>query len=365
MSAPEPREFSPEVAPVRLQKQWSAIADRLPAAAPRGAWSPWSVLIGSPRGVATLCLVGVLAALLAWNVSAGREEEMTLAEGSALETNALAENETHAALSEGSVIELGPSSRIEVLTSEGAEVRLALRRGRARFDVVRNPERSFRVIAETADGEPIEVRVVGTRFEVSRGEDVEVSVERGVVEVRVRDVVHRLGAGERWSSAELIETTEAAPRTAAEAATPEEALAVEDVPSPDPVVPRPRGPDARTLFEQAREARQAGSVAEAARLYDTLLRTHDDDARAGIAAFELARLRMDSLGDPRGAVRALDRALAGEGGSYREDAMARRAALLGRLNRLAECRSARDAYLAQFPSGVHVRAVSELCPLAE
>ena len=353
MSTPEPRDtFSPEMEPTRLERQWSAISDRLPTTA--NTWSPWKLT--------TLGLVGALAALLAWNVST-HEEQTTLAEGSALETNALAENETHAELSEGSQIELAPSSRIEVLTSEGAEVRLALRRGRARFDVVRNPERSFRVMAETAEGEAVEVRVVGTRFEVLRGEDVEVSVERGVVEVRVRDAVHRLEAGERWSSAGLTETSEPA-AVIEEAAAP--AVEVEDVPSPDPVhVLRPRGPDARTLFEQAREARQAGSVAEAARLYDTLLRTHDDDARAGIAAFELGRLRMDSLGDPRGAVRALDRALAGEGGSYREDAMARRAALLARLNRMAECRSARDAYLAQFPSGVHVRAVSELCPLAQ
>lgn len=352
MSTPEPRDaFSPEIEPARLERQWSAIADRLPA--PRGAWSPWKF--------ATLGLVGALLALLAWNVST-HEEQTTLAEGSALETNALAENETHAELSEGSQIELAPSSRIEVLTSEAGEVRLALRRGRARFDVVRNPERTFRVMAETAEGEAVEVRVVGTRFEVLRGEDVEVSVERGVVEVRVRDAVHRLEAGERWSSATLTEPADAA--VIEEEAAP--VVEVEDVPTPDPVhVLRPRGPDARTLFEQAREARQAGSVAEAARLYDTLLRTHDDDARAGIAAFELGRLRMDSLGDPRGAVRALDRALAGEGGSYREDAMARRASLLGRLNRLTECRSARDAYLAQFPSGVHVRAVGELCPLAE
>lgn len=353
MSTPEPRDtFNPDVPPARLERQWRAIAERLPAAAPR-AWSPWKF--------ATLGLVGALAALLAWNIST-QEEQTTLAEGSALETNALAESETHAELSEGSQLELAPSSRIEVLTSEAGEVRLALRRGRARFDVVRNPERTFRVMAETAEGEAVEVRVVGTRFEVLRGEDVEVSVERGVVEVRVRDAVHRLEAGERWSSATLTEPADAA--VIEEEAAP--AVEVEDVPTPDPVhVLRPRGPDARTLFEQAREARQAGSVAEAARLYDTLLRTHDDDARAGIAAFELGRLRMDSLGDPRGAVRALDRALAGEGGSYREDAMARRASLLGRLNRLTECRSARDAYLAQFPSGVHVRAVGELCPLAE
>jgi transmembrane sensor len=359
MSAPERHDvFAPEVPPARLERQWSAIRERLPESTAKAhAWSPWKF--------ATLGLVAALAALLAWNLAGNfagpGAHETTLAEGSALETNDLAELETRAELSEGSEVALSPSSRIEVLASEGAEVRLALRRGRARFDVVRNPERSFRVIAETAHGDAIEVRVVGTRFEVTRGDEVEVTVERGIVEVRVRDAVHRLTAGERWSSSELVIEAEA---PAPEPAAPTLEMEPEaEGPTPDLVhIARPREPDARTLFDQAREARQAGSVAEAARLYDTLLRSHDDDPRAGIAAFELARLRMDSLGDPRGAVRALDRALAGEGGSYREDAMARRATLLARLNRASECRSARDAYLAQFPAGVHVRAVRELCP---
>lgn len=356
MSTPERHEmFQPEVPPARLERQWSAIRTRLPESGAH-PWSPWKF--------ATLGLVAALVALLAWNFSAMRAHETTLAEGSALETNDRAEPETRAELSEGSEIAIAPSSRIEVLASEGADVRLALRRGRARFDVVRNPERAFFVVAETAQGEAIEVRVVGTRFEVTRGADVEVMVERGIVEVRARDAVHRLTAGEHWSSVEL-EVEVPTPAEDIEAAPEPESLAIEaeETPTSDPVhVARPHDADARTLFDQAREARQAGSVAEAARLYDTLLRTHDDDPRAGIAAFELARLRMDSLGDPRGAVRALDRALAGQGGSYREDAMARRATLLSRLQRTSECHSARDAYLAQFPAGVHVPAVRELCP---
>lgn len=353
MSAPERDDsFAPEVSPARLERQWRAVEARLPESR-ASTWSPWKL--------ATFGLVAALGALLAWNLQTWRvaPQETTLAEGSALETNALAEPETLAELAEGSAVALSPSSRIEVLTSEGTDVRLALHRGRARFDVVRDPARSFRVVAETAQGESVEVRVIGTRFEVTRGTNVEVTVERGIVEVHARNEVHRLIAGEHWSSSELAEPSPAETPETHDVEEPEAPL----VETPEPVhTVRARETNARTLFDQAREARQAGSVAEAARLYDTLLRQHDDDPRAGVAAFELGRLRMDSLGDPRGAVRALDRALAGRGGSYREDAMARRAMLLARLERTSECRSARDAYLSQFPSGVHARAVQTLCP---
>ena len=85
-----------------------------------------------------------------------------------------------------------------------------------------------------------------------------------------------------------------------------------------------RDTDAKELFEQARRLWRDGHIREAADAYQALLSSHPRDPRAGLAAFELGRLRMDRLGDMPGAVQALERAVAlAPGAELREDAMAR------------------------------------------
>ncbi|MBN8613632.1 MAG: FecR domain-containing protein [Deltaproteobacteria bacterium] len=381
----------PSLEPARLERQWSNVRERTSRREPTFAWR-WPVL-----GAVAIAA----SALLVWRLVPASEDATLLAEGSAIET-------THRAmrvgLEEGSAIEVAPESRVALGSTTGEDVTVSLDRGSARFDVARRPSRAFRVQTTTAGGEEVEVRVVGTAFRVSHDDDgsVSVEVERGVVEVRSGGELARLTAGGSWRSHGSTEASAEAtptdpPHPAQEALAgpsegfvaasegfagpsegftgpsegftgPSEGFAGRSEVGPDQApsrrsahTPARTVPEARTLFEQAREARQAGSIAESARLYAQLVAEHDEDPRADVAAFELARLRMDHLDDPRGALRALDRALAG-GGAFREDAMARRAVLLDRLGRDAECRTARDAYLAAFGSGVHRAAVGALCP---
>ena len=105
-------------------------------------------------------------------------------------------------LPDGSIVTLGAKSAIDVQFTEGVR-RVVLTAGEAFFDVEKNPDRPFIVVA---DGTL--VRVLGTKFDVSLGTDlVDVAVSEGRVEVirpegdmetiTDRDVKHVLTAGQR------------------------------------------------------------------------------------------------------------------------------------------------------------------------
>lgn len=363
----------PSLPQARIERQWTHVRDRLDSREASRPWWAWAL--------AAVVLAGVSTGL--WRLGAPAEPATLLAEGSAVETT---REPMQVALAEGTTIDVGVASRVSVEEARGLDVGVRVERGEARFDVVHRSSGTFRVRATTSRGEPVEVVVVGTAFTVAHDDaEVAVRVERGVVEVHAAGRVARLTAGEGWRSSASDGAPEASPEPSEALLEPSEALLEPSEASLEPseasssdvsdalpsesltasdrrATPPRETLDARTLFEQAREARQAGSVAEAARLYAELVAHHDDDPRADVAAFELARLRMDHLGDPRGALRAVDRALAGGGGAFREDAMARRAVLLDRLGRDRECRSAREAYGAAFGAGVHRAEVGALCP---
>jgi tetratricopeptide (TPR) repeat protein len=271
------------------------------------------------------------------------------------------------ALPDGIRLDLGRHSRVGITKLTAEEIRVALGLGYARFDVDRRPPRTFVV-----DVEDVEVRVVGTRFQVERveGDDregarVEVSVQRGVVEVRSRregGELHRLTAGQRFSTPldPFAEDAVAAPAEAARsAAEGAGGVAGEDGAARPARVARDR---ARLLFERAQERWRAGRMGDAAAYYEEVLARHPNDPRAGLAALELGRIRMDHLDDLPGAVVSLERAVRlAPSAPFHEDALARLAQANARLGRASECRRARDAYLARYPEGIHAAAVSGAC----
>jgi tetratricopeptide (TPR) repeat protein len=179
-----------------------------------------------------------------------------------------------------------------------------------------------------------------------------------------------LAAGEKWS---IDLRHPAATAKSEQAARGDEALDADasatapavDVPKPN-AVPVPREPaaaGARELFDLGNAARRAGDAAGAARAYELLLEHHPGDARAGLAAFELGRLRMDRLGDVHGAIQALGRAVAlAPGAGFREDAMARLVDAYAAAGAKERCRSARSAYLESYPNGIRASAVKSRCP---
>jgi transmembrane sensor len=270
-------------------------------------------------------------------------------------------------LDDGSEVALAAHTLVKVTENRPSNVALALEHGRVDCDITPRPGRQFAVLAGG-----VEVRVTGTRFSVELAAErrVEVEVTHGSVEVSVRGAAapKRLAAGERWSiDLDPALAREAAPK-ASEA--PEPPNAPSTVEAPSSVAPRPSaapvrdpvsvGP--RELFDLGNAARRAGDAAGAARAYEQLLEQHPRDARAGLAAFELGRLRMDRLGDVHGAIQALQRAVAlAPGAGFREDAMARLVDAYSAAGAMERCRSARSAYLESYPSGVRAAAVARRC----
>ena len=354
----EPNRYvQPDSSEARVNRLWVNVAERLDADR-------------RPRWQGVLGAVGLAAALAAgalfWRASGA---ESSAAEGVPVAARLETRADTLAVrLNDGSALALGSRTQVAVQHNQAALVALSLSRGELRCDVTHRPERSFTVIADD-----VEVRVVGTEFSVKStpevdGARVEVSVLRGVVEIksgREPGIVARVAAGQSWMQL---------PRRRAQSPAPVASVAPlvgapgppSDVRPSSSATPAPSaaptGPSARDLFEKAGERRRAGDALAAAKAYEELLRLHPADGRASLSAFELGRLRMDRLGDSAGAIVALERAVAQNvGPSFREDALARLVSVYAAQGNFAACGRARDRYLASYPAGVHAGAVSSRC----
>jgi transmembrane sensor len=342
----------------RIERQWAAIEHAgLPGAAPaRARRAPW---------IAGALALSAAAGALLFFVQA----PASLRPGALVES---AQDEIAVQLDDGSRVELSPASQLRLLENRAQAVTLELRSGKARFHVTRDRARRFRV-----DAGELEVRVIGTRFELTRKRKaratlVQLAVSEGVVEVRRRDVadeVRQIRAGESWSA--LIEDRRRpeprAEATATAAQESDEPLAPEPGEAEAQRADEPRSAaaperDASALFRKASLARRAGRMRDAADAYADLLARHPGDARAGLSAFELGRIRMDALDDHPGAIQALERAIAaGSSASFHEDALARIVVASDALGRGDACRRARARYLERYPQGVHRNALAARC----
>ena len=351
-----------DVSDARVERVWGRVSDRLGRRRGRGwAWAG-----------AGLCVAAVAAIIIVrarTTVSETQVASVSAWEGAQLETAADALAVT---LVDGSSLKLEPRSRVEVGSRTASAVKLVLARGRIACDVTHRPGRSFVVAAGG-----VEVRVIGTRFSVANeeaengidgtdGTRVEVRVERGVVEVRgagPNAAIVRVEAGHSWSQVTKTEPLAGAVEVPVAVEADPDADVAAAHKAPQRAARKAAVTDARELFEQARSLWRAGRIDAAAQTYQTLLASHPRDPRAGLAAFELGRLRMDRLGDMPGAVRALEQAVAlAPGAELREDALARLAAASAAAHDRSVCKRARDRYLADYPGGVHHRTVdATLC----
>ncbi len=339
------RPITPPMSEARVAAQWRAIHARLPSR-PRAGVRIW-VAVG---GFATLALFLAIAA--AWRRPGPMHSAAVVSTGTVLESGAA---ESAATLVEGSRVVLDPESRITLAEASSASVRIEVERGGITVDATHRDERKFVVVAAGH-----EVRVVGTQFSVRlRGLQVDVGVERGEVRVLAPDGSQRaVQVGETWSSAPPDGPREVA-------AVPElQAAPVHTPPSAPSGAARPSAApeSAMSLLDSAQRARAEGRIADAAQLYDRLRRTWRTDPRAALAALELGRLRLDRLGDPRGAEEALRDALAlGSSSPLRQEVEATRIEALSRIGDVQSGRAARDAYLARYPDGVDSKAIGVYC----
>ena len=112
-----------------------------------------------------------------------------------------------------------------VMARENNSPSVLVERGAVDFTVA--PRQNEPYVVRAGD---VVVRVVGTQFRVARFEErVTVAVARGLVDVQFRGDVHRLSAGQSWSSQE---------QTASTTRTKDEPASIDDTPAPNtkPVV---------------------------------------------------------------------------------------------------------------------------------
>jgi transmembrane sensor len=367
--------LSPPLSEARLARQYAAIRARAPAA-PRWNSGSWRGGLGwAAAAMATALLAVVLVGSRTRAARTGGLVDQTVLESGPADP-------VRVTLGDGSRLELNPSSRARLTSARPTAIRVDLERGGVEVEATHVEGRTFVVGAGA-----YEVSVVGTHFAVTRddGGRVAVRVDRGIVEVTAttgesRGESRRLGAGEQWSGLDgptarpVVEEAVAVPAPVPTAAGAPVLEASESSPGPTnvaAVAPRDDGTrrapapqdarDAKQLFDEAQRARTSAHPDEAARAFDRLRRAFPHDPRAALAAFELGRLRLDVLGDPRGAEEALRDALAlGPSSPFREDAEARHVEALGRMGDSSGCELARSAYLARWPKGTYRRAV-ELC----
>jgi transmembrane sensor len=275
-----------------------------------------------------------------------------------------------------------------------------IERGGARFQVVHDPTRVFRV--RSGD---VQVDVLGTTFTVERLEDrVRVAVEQGRVRVRWAQGQLELGPGQSGTFPPPFATGDRAPlqRPEGQAARPASRgappvgephrvaahVAAAQVPAPaaETTATGPAGPaDWLTLAHEGRfdraylalPAEGPGAAqgpaelllwADVARLshhpQDAVaplrrcIREHSGDPRAPLAAFTLGRVLLDELGHPREAADAFRESQdLGPGGPLAEDALAREVAAWSQAGEPLRARESAQIYLQKYPAGNRIGLV--------
>ena len=250
---------------------------------------------------------------------------------------------------------LAPNSTVKNHGGAPTAVQFEITEGQATFDIQPNGPRRW-----TVNVDPLKVSVLGTRFFIRRTLDaVEVSVERGLVEVSHSNEVRKLKAGEKfvWRSPPHRLEEASAPVTSAPSKKNPNAMA-------DPS--RVRHPKVETAKESAEG--DAMQEADALRLsgqfnaaIERLRKVIESDAsRAGLATYTVGKLLADDLKQPASAAEWFERAVElhlPEG--LDEEASARAVECFHQANMLLEKRRAAAAYRDHFPQGRHRSRVEQ------
>lgn len=343
--------LSPTVDTARLERQWANIATRSLGRSPGRRISFRFAMAGA---------VAIALIVFAVTWMGARPTATTVTDRETI------------VMPEGSRVSVARGADVRVQKATGESVELSVQSGIAEFDVTHVAGRSFVV-----HGGGYDAIVIGTRFSVGVDQarrTAMISVKEGRVRVVGHGTDRVVSAGETWSGpieaappAVTVPPSASAalptPIDADDRATSADAGSVEIVPSASParIAQAPiEGP--KELLARATTARQEGRPRDAAAAFDALRRRHRSDARAGLAAFELGRIRLDSLSDPAGAAEAFaDAVVLAPDAPFREDAEARRVEALDRVGDTARCEAARAGYLARYPTGIHARQVAGRC----
>jgi hypothetical protein len=120
---------------------------------------------------------------------------------------------------------------------------------------------------------------------------------------------------------------------------------------PPELPPAPVEPDAITLFSRATQARVSGETATAIRDFRVVVSRYPGSREAALSHAALGRLLLDR-GEAASALEAFDAYLGSSDQVLREDVQGARAIALQSLGRVDDERSAWEAVLRDYPSGV-------------
>lgn len=312
--------------------------------------------LGRMGGVVALLLLALSVGLLA-------RKPAVVPAAVAPPATALASKSPKTTFADGSVARVSDDGELVVKVATASRIESVLASGAADFEVTKNPERDFVIVAG-----PVQVRVVGTRFRVERnGERTRVSVSEGKVEVQEGEARTYLEAGEsRFFPSQpvvvkeeprLVSTPGARARFL-ELARGGQFKAAYQILSQSPTAV---GSSAEELLLAADAARLSSHPEQAVGYLRRVTSEHASDSRAPLAAFTLGRVLLSQLSHPGEAAEAF--ALARRlrpNGSLAEDALAREAEARQAAGSTAQARALAKEYLARYPQGRHLSTLQRL-----
>jgi ferric-dicitrate binding protein FerR (iron transport regulator) len=243
-------------------------------------------------------------------------------------------------LADGSVAMLSMDASVVIADETDTGVRLQQSTGEVRYEIVPNRERAF--VVEAAG---VNIEVVGTVFVVLITTDsVDVSVERGRVEVDDGARQFELGAGEKVS---VRATEDDGVAETAEVATSPEASETKQA-------------SARELMKRHDDAKVNGQLGPAAEALRELIGEHPKDTRVPVAYYSLGRIEAQ-----RGRHVAAARAFETYYKRYRnqslaEDATAGAARSWKAAGKADKAAAAAGRYLDSYPAGLHVKEMRKI-----
>jgi TolA-binding protein len=248
--------------------------------------------------------------------------------------------------SDGSTITLeGTDSQAHVSDQSPQHIAVSLDRGRGRFEVTKNPQRTFEV---EAGG--VTVTVVGTEFVVERRQEgAWVQVARGTVRVS-------------WPGGEELLRAPAENLFPPKNETADQPSKTPDQPSQGAGSRQESGsvaPSAAALLLEADSARVAGRDEEAIHLLRRVMREHPADPQARMAAFVLGRM-LAAKGRNAEAMQAFADARRSGKGELAEEALARQVEVASESGDRATAKRLAAEFARGYPKSSRLDAVKRM-----
>jgi transmembrane sensor len=259
---------------------------------------------------------------------------------------------------------LDPETLLVTAAAGPDRVLVRLERGRARFSVVHDASRLFRIEVGS-----VIIEDLGTEFTLARsGDRVRVQVAAGRVRVLWNGGQTELSSGGEGEfppreASPMVHEVSPPARPAKVTAQRAKWKSLADDGDFDAAYVEMRRSGAlhdqpEDLLVAADVARLSHHPAEAVAPLERLVRDHARDPRAPLAAFTLGRVLLEDLGRPREAADAfVEVSRLSPEGPLLPDALAREVEAWSRAGEMGRARSRAEEYLRRFPTGSRVRSV--------